>query len=264
MDGHVHIYERDWVTVVLDAANANFRRAARTAGKEPGYGLLLLADPRSLPAFDWLGELPAKNSGSGPRPGGWSVATRPDEYTIHLVSEAGVPIAVISGRQIISSENLEVLVFPRSVGGQEFDDARSLVCRALAANGLAILPWGVGKWLGSRGRLIREILDSGPGRRLTVSDNGGRPAIWRHVGLLRQARTQGIANIAGSDPFPVRGEIERIGSYGVHLPAAVDSSWTSEQFLDLLCNEALECYGKQLGIADFIAKQTALRRRSAA
>lgn len=259
VDGHVHIYSAEQATEALDAASGNFYAAAQLADTVAGYGLLLLADPKNAPAFDWLCGLPAALAGQVPE--AWSIVSRPDEHTIHLTKAGMLPLAILAGRQVISAENLEVLVFPRTVAGRDGGTLQSLVTSAISANGLAILPWGVGKWLGARGRLVRNILATITDDRLTVGDNGGRPSFWHKAAILQEANEKGITNIPGSDPLPVVGEIGRIGSFGGGLAVAVDALWSSVQFIDLLSGADLTPYGNPIGFTDFVAKQAALRRR---
>lgn len=252
VDGHSHLYREATVPQALNAAESNFSAALRRAGRTAGYGMLMLADPSDLPGFEWVC---AGCQGEN----GWRAVSRPDASVIHLEKPGALSLAVLAGRQIITAENLELLVFPRPAPAGERLPLADLLEAVTDAGHLAILPWGVGKWVGHRGGVIRRILGSTRRKALAVGDNGGRPRIWARVGLLEHADTLGYPDIAGSDPLPIAGDTQRIGSYGVMTRASVDPDCDTAFFLRLLQESQWLRYGRRPGLPRFAQAQARLR-----
>ena len=226
-----------------------------------------MADPAGVPGFEWLCTLPA-SAASGRGEPRWHRLSQPDASTVHLCDgqrgDDALPIAVVGGNQIVSAENLEILAFPADVDGGDCGQGEPIgevVARVQARGGLVILPWGVGKWLGTRAAVMERLLrDADPGS-VAVGDNGGRPGAWRRVGLLREAASSGFVNIAGTDPLPVAGEVDRVGSFGVRTQATPDETWGFGAFRQALLGGRLLPFGSLLGPVDFLRKQLALRAR---
>ena len=86
---------------------------------------------------------------------------------------------------------------------------------------MAVLPWGVGKWLGGRGRMIRDTIQAASASTIFLGDNGGRPWLWQ-VGQFDEAKQRGIKVLPGTDPLPIPGEQRRIGTFGFRMTAALD------------------------------------------
>ena len=258
IDGHVHFYGPEHVQAGLSAASRNFRSLASSAGLLVDYGLLLLADPKMAPGFSWVDRLSQRHSGDSLSET-WQIVSKPDDDLLHLAKSNELPLAIFGGRQLISAENLEVLIFPSAAAGEDGQPADQLVARAAERDGLAILPWGVGKWLGQRGKTVSIILDRNHSVPITVGDNGGRPRIWRRVRILKDARTAGLSDIAGTDPLPLPGEELRIGTFGVSSSSTVDQNWTAGDFVNLLRAGQFQRFGQLMPFKDFVAKQMALR-----
>jgi hypothetical protein len=257
VDGHVHLYQRGDVQDMFSAVSENFARAANRARTSVSYGILLLADPQSIDGFHWCSQL-SRLDGSK-QSTGWKIVSKPDNHTLHVSKKGCIPLAVLGGHQAITEEGLEVLIFPKKVETDERQPTRSLITRTIEAGGLAILPWGAGKWLGRRGKLIEQVIgDTAPGQ-LAIADNGGRPRVWRTVSILATARQRRFQIMSGTDPLPIPGELQRVGSYGFSLTGSMDSSWNSSDIISALCTRELRPYGRLLPLWDFLRKQVALR-----
>jgi hypothetical protein len=148
-------------------------------------------------------------------------------------------LTLIAGRQIVTAERLEVLAmgtFSLDLrDGLSADATLEMVTRAGA---FPVIPWSPGKWLGARGRLLGSLLDRH--RNLGLADSALRPKGLPASPLLRRARLAGRAVIAGSDPLPLPGEEERIGSYAT----AWDDGWTPETPAASLLRLLTECPGE--------------------
>lgn len=256
IDGHVHLYRPEDVEETLSMASRNFINCANAEGVAAHYGLLLLADPPALPGFEWITQRLSHEAASCET---WEIVARSDRHVLHTRKANSLPIAIIAGRQITSSEGLEILIFPRTAAGDENSPIQKLVERAISENGLVILPWGVGKWFGRRGQLIDQILGDREHARVLVGDNGGRPRFWKRVRILDKARARGVFDIAGTDPLP--GEWDRVGTFGIHVAAPVDHSWATTDFVDLLSEKGMRHFGQLASLSDFLKQQIAAQLR---
>lgn len=190
IDAHVHLHDKRGARRALEGAWSTFCRNA------PGLGnaVCLLTERDGYDVFSSLrGEL---------------VETAEAES---LWLDESRRLLVVAGRQIVSREGLEVLaLFLGARVELEGKPASEIVAAIRAHDAVPVLPWGVGKWLGPRGRLVDRLLD-GEGE-LFLGDNAGRPGLWP---VPRFGR--GIRVLPGSDPLPIEGADSAIGSFGCLL-----------------------------------------------
>ena len=88
---------------------------------------------------------------------------------------------------------------------------------------LLILPWGVGKWLGQRGRIIADAVDGWRGDQLFLGDNGNRPFFWPLPPVFAAGQRGRCRNLPGSDPLPLAGEEGQAGRCGFWCEGVVDA-----------------------------------------
>ena len=82
-----------------------------------------------------------------------------------------------------------------------------------------VLPWSAGKWLGSRGALMKELVMELPPDGIFIGDSALRPRVVREPAVFKLASKRGIKVLSGSDPLPLEGEERRV--------ASIVSSWQS-------------------------------------
>jgi hypothetical protein len=251
IDGHVHLREPGFDVDCLAAAARNFGRYAAVPSRT---AVLMLTDSAGEDALTRLREtLPADHEALRTAP-----TAEPESLWVYV---EGWRLLVVAGRQIITAERLEVLALATSA---RFDDGvplDRLLPQIEAANGVPVLPWGCGKWIGTRRRQVAAaIRDSAPGR-LLLGDNGGRPGVWRD-GLLdgftgRPSRPV----LRGTDPLPLPGHWRRVGSYGSVAEVALPAEFPAAALRTALRDPAVELrpYGRQRGIAGFLRDQMRLR-----
>lgn len=251
VDAHVHVYPCMSLASVLDAAAQNLLRGRPPS--PPPAGVLLVADPDGVPGYARLAA-----DAIGPR---WH-RMQADGRVVNFVNESGIVLAALPGRQLVSEEGLEVLgagCGDRIRSGQPLAE---LVEAVRAAGGLALLAWGVGKWLGRRGRVLDRVIAEQAGRRdVMLADNAGRPGLWSYVPQFAAAARCGLRVLAGTDPLPFPGEARRIGSYGfrVRVPAAPGDAarmlWRALETPGV----PIEIVGRRMSARDFVAGQLRLR-----
>lgn len=220
VDGHVHFHSFDCAAHTLDAAAANFRHyGSRNAGL---LGALLLTQARRERVFEFL-----RDRGSC---GSWAMNAIPGEAESLLAQRKDQRILIVCGRQVRCASGLEVTALGTTL---DFADGRPFeetIADVKSRGGLASLPWGFGKWLGARGRVVRASLKRHDPRSLAICDNGSRLEAFGPPRLIRQCRSSGYLVLPGTDPFPFGKDHRRTGSFGFLVP----EPGTSEPWRDIL------------------------------
>lgn len=260
VDAHVHIHRCFDLTTFLEAAVANFTAASLATGGKPFHGLLLLTEAAGEDRFTELAALTrADHSGA------WTFGAT-DEGCSLTAARGPSALALVAGRQVATADGLEVLVFGTR---ERFEDGRPLseVLERMRRLGLVhAIPWGAGKWLFRRGRLLTRILESSPGSGFCLGDEGGRPVFWPRVGHFEEARGRGIRVLRGTDPLPFPGEVSRAGSFGFRIEAPIDPARPMASLRAALEDPAVELrdYGLLERPVAFFIHQWGMQRRKRA
>lgn len=248
IDGHVHIHPRADPGTLLDAAARNIARLAGE-GADP---CLLLTETARTNAFAEM------RAGHREVPG-WTIERLPADPAAIVARRGTSRLQIISGRQIVTSERLEVLALAtcdRFSDGQSLEDTLAAVQEAGVP---AVLPWGLGKWLGHRGRLVADrIHRGGPG--LMLGDNKGRPKPWPAPKLFREGR--GYIVLPGTDPLPIPGSEVTVGSFGFLLEGALDRDHPAADLVARLhgLRHQPPVFGTRMTVIAALRAQLALRR----
>lgn len=248
VDGHVHLHHLSFVSRTLEAARANFERVS---GRREGIqGVLLLTQAGSEHVFEQL-------EGAGAIDG-WRFEPAANEpQTLIARQNGGSALAIVCGRQVRARGGLEVLALGTK---QEFADNQSFAetLKAVrASDGLPVLPWGFGKWLGKRGTEIEETLRAAGNRALYVGDNASRLNMLGLPALIRKSEQQGFRVLPGTDPFPFGGDYRRVGGFGFFAESSIDerAPWGSlRSWLNGL-NKSPTPFGHALGPVKFGVNQ---------
>jgi hypothetical protein len=223
IDAHVHIYDCFDLNELLNSAYSNFRSAAKRLDSEDNFsGILLLAETSK---DDWYNRLydcaDVKQLPDNRTVYHWSFQHTDEHYSLFAKFNDVKKLLLIAGRQILTAENIEVLALCTS---ESFDDGLpilNLIKKIKEKNGLAVIPWGVGKWFGNRGRMVADVIGD-DSSLIYLGDNGNRPRFWMRPTLFRLAERKGIKVLPGSDPLPFLSESRRAGSYGFFTDFQID------------------------------------------
>jgi hypothetical protein len=255
IDAHVHFHDCFDLGAFLDGATGNFERARR-ALPQPSGGpdVLMLAERAGDRWFDDWWNDPGRGTGS------WRF-DRTAEPSSLLARLAGqTRLVVVAGRQLVTSEGLEVLALGTRAELASGRDLEATLDAVRAAGALPVLPWGVGKWLGARGRLVDEAIERRDGRLLFLGDNGGRCRAFPAPARLGRAKRDGLLVLPGSDPLPLPGQERRVGAFGFGLRAALDPRQPARALLDALAGSPeIAPYGSGVGLVAFARAQLGLR-----
>jgi hypothetical protein len=256
-DAHVHINDCFDLSQMLDSALNNFRQTSQKKGYENNFtGILFLTETSKQNWFNQL--VKAKQQIKN-----WIF--KPTSETVSLVAknELNQRLLLIAGRQIVTAENLEVLAL---ITEQNFADGLPLeatIQAIIAAGGLPVLPWGVGKWIGKRGKILTNLLQKSEVPPIFLGDNGSRPKFWLRPRYFQQAQARGIKILPGSDPLPLVSESSRPGSFGFTIETSLKLNEPGKQIKQILLDPTtyLQPYGSLETPLRFIRNQLAIRFR---
>ena len=257
VDGHVHVYACHDAGRFLAAAARNFASAARTLRRKEYSSVLMLAEGEEE---NWFAEAVSWADGAAGAPAGWTFRRSGEEISLFVTNSEGQEMIIVAGRQLAASEGIEVLALATSRRFREGERAEDIVEKVTAAGAIPLLPWGVGKWTGRRGRLVGELIASGS-FPLAAGDSGNRPLFWPRSALLAEARHRRLVLLSGSDPLPLPGEEERAGSFGSVLSGLLSSDRPAAE-LRLLLESGIggtPSYGRTMGPLHFFRSQLGLR-----
>jgi len=221
IDTHAHLYNCYDHQVYFDATLANFNQARTRLGLPRGEeastpGCLLLAEPGEINMFQ---SLLAQRELEGGR---WRFIQCADGLSVIAQHHGRDALLFIKGRQIRTRERLEILSLCCDADIPEDITTIDALNRAIDHDSLPVLPIGAGKWLGSRGRFVDEIMASPLGEKIWLGDNAGRLAAAPTPRQFIQARQQGRWVLPGSGTVAFRSQTPRIGRYGICLDIEVD------------------------------------------
>lgn len=217
VDAHVHIHPAFDLPVFVESCARNVAVAARSRGEDPAaaIGVLLLSEGLNEGAFARL------ESAIGRDLGRWTIHAT-DEAESLLIRESGsLRLAVIAGRQLVSSEGVEVLALLTPQSFRQGAALTEMVAEVRRSGAIPVLPWGFGKWTLRRGALVAALLRSSEGD-IHLGDNSGRLRIAPTPRLFGEARSRGIPILPGTDPLPFRDQQRRAGSFGFLAETTID------------------------------------------
>lgn len=261
-DGHVHIYDCYDLEKFFVGAFRNFSSVgAQLQSSSPICYYMLLAEAAGFYYFNQLRQR-ARDAGASP-PASWRIEESGEAGSLYVFHDdfPSMRLVLAAGRQLITREKLELLAL---MTDQEFDDGMSLekgVAEVTRAGGLAVCPWGAGKWLGSRGEVLSTYITNG-GLDLYLGDSGGRPTLWPRPALFNRGDVAEKL-VSGSDPLPLGADTGRVGQFGTYIEC--DSP--KEQPVNFLRDQVktpgieLKSYGSLCSPFMFFKNQVALRLR---
>ncbi len=204
-DTHVHLYpcydlDRAFRTLVANLSHLAGRH-------RPGADLVAMLTERHDCHF-----FKALSSGTLHLPPDISVVPTAEDEALSVTIGETV-LTLVAGRQIVSSERVEILALSTDAEIEDGQPAGDVIRRVQEVGGIPVLSWAPGKWMFKREGVIRELFRRlNPGEVL-AGDTTLRPIGWREPALMSEARRRGIGVVAGSDPLPFAGEEASMGSY---------------------------------------------------
>jgi hypothetical protein len=269
VDGHVHLHECFDIARAFDAVAANFAAAARALARESAW----VTDPSAYDAVLCLVECRGQRFLDGVRTrrtgrvwrgrhGFWEAEQGCEPETL-VVRRGSTRLNLVAGRQAVTRERLEVLAIGTTAPLSDGQPIETTLAAVREAGAAAVLPWGVGKWLGARGAIVARVLAEPEWQHVFLGDNGNRLAFGPEPAPLAAARRAGRPILPGSDPLPLAGEEARVGAYGFAVDVALDPLRPAAALLALLkSGSPLVVFGRREAFARFVGNQLALRLKS--
>lgn len=256
VDGHVHFHESFDPRRFLDAAHANLRTAAERRDLPEARGCLLFTESRGVTFFRSLRD-------GAVRAEGWRFSRTAEAESLFARRREGGRVLLVAGRQVVTTERLEVLAIGVDADFEDGQGLRETVDVVGAADGVPVIPWGFGKWTGRRGKLVAAMVETAAPGRLFLGDNGGRLSLGATPELFAVAEDRRVPVLPGSDPLPFPDQVDRVGSYGFVLPGPPDperpAAWVKARLREL--RESPSQFGRLESLPRFCRYQVAMQLR---
>jgi hypothetical protein len=256
IDCHLHFYPFYNETIFFDSLcfNLNSGCVTNTGDLDQLERIGILTEGSGTNTFSrWSGA-------NIPDSSGYTFTRTNEPYSLALNFKGKRRALIIAGKQIITSERIEVLT---AGAGRNIPDGQPLadvVSRLSDAAELVILPWGAGKWLGRRGRLIEKLVKTRKEPFLFLADNPARPKWWpapRSFGIFS---ARGGTILRGSDPLPLPGEEKRAGGFATLITGEFDPALPLSSLKAILAGStATKDIGQRDGFFTFFQRQLRLR-----
>ena len=244
IDAHVHIYDCFDLWKFFDAAYANFRSAAEKLGHKDDFtGILLLAETSKDKRFYHLSEYTdGKDLPDGKKAGEWKFYHTDENCSLYAKSEGLKKLVVIAGRQVVTAEGLELLALGTDQSFKDFSQIKVSIEKVKEKNGIAVIPWGFGKWMGRRGDILRELIETAENGDFYLGDNGGRPSLMPAPYHFSLAKKKRIRILPGTDPLPFRSEQKRAGSFGLSCRAKINPNYPTQSTKNAITDNKCTTY----------------------
>lgn len=263
VDAHVHIHEDVNIDTLLTSAVQNFQQAEKTltsSASQPSQYVLCLTEIQAAQEFH---ELKSQAQAASADPSHWQIrATRENDSLVVTHPDFG-ELIIIAGRQIVTSEKLEVLALGTDKSIPDGNSITDVINGVQELDALAVIPWGFGKWIGKRGAVLDRVLREPFRQPIFLGDNSGRPKHWRQPPHFVKARKYGMRILPGSDPLPFPSEFKRIGSFGFVMEGDVSNINAAADLKRILLeeNRTVQTYGQLENPYRFLRNQIAMQYR---
>jgi hypothetical protein len=238
-DTHIHFYNCFDVGYLLDSAFKNFQKEAdRSIGGTNFKAFLFLAETKTESWFQHQYDQVLREPSRAGRVGQWTVQFTNEDCSLYVRSNDRKGLYIIAGRQVKTMEKLEVLALGTIHNFQDGTPLEELIREINRLGALAVIPWGVGKWIGRRGGIVKNLLKKGPLPSFFLGDNGNRPIFWPKSNLFKQAEQKGLSVLRGGDPLPFPSEIGQIGRFGIRLQGSIDPGYPYRDIKKILLDPA--------------------------
>ena len=242
-DTHVHSYPFYDLPRQLGAAVRNLSHAAPDATVR----LLCLTERAGQYVFEALA------SGDVKAPG-WTISPAGDGSALTAMRAEHECLTVLPGRQFVTAERIEVLALGRDLRIEDGLPLDVTLARVREQEVTPVLPWGLGKWWGARGRLVRNVLDTSAPGDVVFADTCLRPALFPTPALLRKARSRGFLILYGSDPLPRPGEEELTGLWASQWEADWDPAHPAATWRRLMRDPAAKPVGRRCSMGEAFSR----------
>ncbi len=266
IDGHVHLWQNFDLDLFFQTAFTNFTLAANSfSPSQENLFVMFLAETKQEKSSKRLEKLGmVKNNCNYSQNISYAFLNLTENIKVlkvrHLKSDK--ILFIIFGQQITCSEGIEILSFftPHEIENE--NPILDIIDKITLNSGIVVIPWGVGKWLGRRGKIIENTLDSlGSTENVFIGDNANRPWFWPSYKIEQLAHRYDTGILSGSDPLNIKKGFNNIGSYGTILDIPTFEIKHISQIKSHLINSKshMKQFGKPQKALPFLYTQVATR-----
>jgi hypothetical protein len=225
VDAHVHIHDCFELDEFLVAAVKNFQMhsVGDSDCPQPRF-VLCLTESYGADYFSRLTSVLNKTKSGVGR---WSFGSSGSDVSLLASHPQFGSLEIVAGRQIVTAERLEVLALGTTRTWEDGQTTGHVIASVTDAGAVSVLPWGFGKWLGRRRRVVESLINEFGGGSVYLGDNSGRSAVLPTPPEFALAEAKGMRVLPGSDPLPFESESNRAGSFGFQIDclSVQDSAW---------------------------------------
>ena len=252
VDSHVHFHPHYALDEFLTGAYRNLSKAAQGVCAAQPFSAVLFVAGIETHALESIKELPRSRR--------WQLLSTAETNSILAQATEGHQINMVLGHQVISKEGLEILGFAPHGTVPAGLEADQIIARIMSSGGIAIIPWGFGKWMGRRKSVVVRLVETWH-NNFSIGDNGGRSLFFSSPAIFKKARQKGIRILPGSDPLPIRGEIKRIGTCGFCIDGRLDLDRPLAHIIQSLRlpHQEVRLFARHAQPIEFVVKQVMLR-----
>ncbi|MDD5705796.1 MAG: hypothetical protein PHR35_07705, partial [Kiritimatiellae bacterium] len=170
----------------------------------------------------------------------WRCACFRDEAHCAVVRHGKREVYVFAALQVAARERLEALGL---IGDADIPDGRPLAETLARLRGAGLLPalaWGLGKWLGPRGGIVRATLSVAAPGELLIGDSAMRPSCWGTPLPMAAAQRRGLRVLYGSDSLPRYDEERVAGQYATLIAGELNPNTPSASLRRLLLDPRVD------------------------
>lgn len=257
LDAHIHIHECYDLNTFFNSAKANFSKQAENENSHDFQSALCLTESHKTNYFEILSEKAKKNE----KIGNWEIVKTQNPNSIILIDNDNFEIILIAGRQIVTKENLEVLALGLIEDPNDGNPIEEVIKFVNGKKAISVIPWGVGKWIGSRKQIVEKLVLQNNTFPIYLGDNGNRPFFWSKPEIFDSAFKNGILNIPGSDPLPFLNEVKKPGSFGFFIDGNLDTEKPFDSIYEKIISSKIQfkTFGKLESGYNFIKNQISMQ-----
>jgi hypothetical protein len=263
VDAHVHFHNTYHPAAFLNAAYRNIENIARSSKNNDRWiGVLCFTTGEKEAGSDLWQSGYSLQERKNSKHGNWHIQATEEDVSVRAIQH-DKELFLIAGRQIVSHERIEILAIGTRHQFEEGKPLEVLLEEVSDHEAIPVIPWGVGRWMGKRGRILKETILHHASRKLFLGDNSNRPQFWPKPILLKEAENHGFKNLPGSDPLPFPGEYRKPGSYGFALNGSLEPEQPFKSLKEKLFDPAVEIwhYGALEKPLRFFRHQLAMQYR---
>lgn len=230
IDSHVHFHKCFKIEKFFSSVFQNFStEVLKHEEKSDWYGVLCLTEISGSNFFEAL----------------FSKKIAPDEFSLEFTNEEESVIVknkydeiiiVIAGKQIIAQNGIEVLALGTTKNFETNNCIEKTISEVNESSAIAVLPWGVGKWLGRKKEIIKKFVFENSEEKFFLGDNSGRPSFWAEPDIFEIGKSSNHFILAGTDALAIPREENKTGTYGFYLNSEINLEEPAKDLLSQISN----------------------------